>query len=189
MNAFKKIGSVISRPVEFFQELISEGLGPAFGYFALILVIMILLLIPVVLVGSLWIETPAWLLEYSQGELAVLIILGLVMIYLLKLVCSFIVAAIFHMWSLIWGGVGDYTDSYKALVYSFTPAAILVWILPLSLIWSLILLGISVAKLHDMSKTRATWMVIVTVILLGAALYGAYWLWLTTGWFSSSTEA
>ena len=88
------------------------------------------------------------------------------------------------MWSLIWGGVGDYTDSYKALVYAYTPMALFVWVLPLSVIWSFILLGIATAKLHALSTARAVWMIILLFVMLTAlGVAGAYFAGLPAKFF------
>jgi len=173
MGVFRKIGAVISRPSEFFEDAISENIAPAFSYAALIYAIYFILLTPVLLVGAIFIETPAFLIDMglSTAEIALLLVLILILGYLVKLIFTFILAALFHMWCLLWGAIGDYTDSYKAVVYAITPTALLGWtivLLPITIIWSWVLLGIATAKMHNFSKTKTFWMIFVLFVILAA---------------------
>jgi len=80
----------------------------------------------------------------------------------------------------LWGAVGDYTDSYKILVYSSTPVFVFGWIPginALAFIWHIILLGFGLAKLHYLSTARIVFIILIPLILLGGISGLSYFLW------------
>ncbi|MBS3176973.1 YIP1 family protein [Candidatus Woesearchaeota archaeon] len=185
MNIFQKIGTIITRPGEFFDDTIGEGIGPAFGFYAFIWLIFLIFVIPVVLVLAFFVGSSiAAILGVEAGVMlggATLLFAALMGIgmYLSALIFSFVWAAILHLWCLIWGGIGDYADSYKICVYASTPALLFGWIPGingLAQIWSLILVGVGLVRLHNVSTLRAVLMIIIPFIIF-IGLFILLWVW------------
>ena len=169
MEFIEKIKGVLTEPKAFFSGIGREkGIGPAFIYYLVLTIISaILAYIVMIFTGNLSAK-----IMYSMmgaGELGAMadptLIYGGVMLFVMfiigiiaALVGSFIVAAILHVWILIFGGKNKYTETYKMYVYMSTPKLLLGWIPVVKLviwIWGLVLLIIGTMQVHGISKKRA----------------------------------
>lgn len=183
MNVFQKIGASIARPSSFYDEVNGEGLGPAFGYLALVQLIFFVLIVPtIILIVTLVKILPFFPYEFAVGpmpQFVLNLLLGSLGAYILGLLFSFIIAAIVHVWSLLFGAVGDYADSYKALVYGSTPFMIFGWIPGLNVLvelWAIVLVAFGLARLHHLSAVRVVLMVLIPIIVFGGGIPLLLWL-------------
>ncbi|MAF99270.1 MAG: hypothetical protein CMH61_01530 [Nanoarchaeota archaeon] len=97
---------------------------------------------------------------------------------------SFVFAGLLHLWCLLFGGKGSYTQSYKLLAYSQTPKLLFSWIPGIGVfagIYSLVLIIIGTQRLHNISRTRAIIMyvlpyifalfILIAVVVLGLLVF------------------
>ncbi|MBI1970063.1 YIP1 family protein [Candidatus Woesearchaeota archaeon] len=177
MNLFQKIGAIVTKPKEFFSQVKQEkGIGPAFGYYAVVsLMFTILGMLMAVLTTSMMMglfgmmSRSMWMYWSGMAITPIFIIFMGIFGYIVKLIGSFIYAGILHLWILIFGGKAEYTETYKLAVYAQTPKLLLGWIPFVSFIiwiWDILLLIIGTQAVHGVSRTKAIWMYIIPVILL-----------------------
>ncbi|MBW3011315.1 YIP1 family protein [Candidatus Woesearchaeota archaeon] len=180
MEFIEKIKSVLTEPSRFFSQIGKEkGIGPAFVYLLVLTIISsILAYIVMIFTGNLSAKIMYTMmgagelaamadptLIYGSGMLFFLFIIGIIA----ALVGSFVVAAILHVWILIFGGKNTYVETYKLYVYKSTPSLLLGWIPLLNMltwIWGLVLLIIGTMKVHNISKKRAILMYVIPLIVL-----------------------
>lgn len=154
MRFIEKIKKVILSPSEFFERIKGEeGVGKAFIYLA------ILSLIDLV-VGIITITLNIHLFSFLPflGKFATLIgIMIPIAIYILKLVGSFTGAGFIHLFMRLFGGKGNYSMTYKAVVYASTPSLLLGWIPYVGVISAIYTFYLSLkglSKLHSVSMKR-----------------------------------
>jgi hypothetical protein len=95
-------------------------------------------------------------------------VLLIVLSVISHLIALFVFGAWQHLWVYIFGGRKGYTQTIKAMAYSFTPTFLLGWIPFVSIIayiWALILCIIGIRELHKISTERAVGSVIVSSII------------------------
>lgn len=182
MALFTTIKSVLTAPTVFFHSLKKEqGIKHAFWYLAIIALIgtvlgtIFLLLFPPspeqlnLLSPFLGEEETTNLQEkLAQASTPQGIVWGGVKNYLQLVIGSFIIAAILHVWLLLFGGRASYGKTYQLLVYSGTPSYLFSWIPTiggLMIIYRFILLAIGAQHTHGLSKARAIWMVVIPALL------------------------
>ena len=112
------------------------------------------------------------------------ILTGAVIGYIATIVLTFVGVAIVHIFVLLLGGKGSYSDTYKALVYASTPSTLLGWIPLVGIVFGLYSLYLSIkgiSKLHNISMMRAFLAVIgiiliilIIVIIMAAIAYALF---------------
>jgi hypothetical protein len=169
MEMILKIRDILFKPASFFKGLKREkGIKKVFKYlFILCLFSAILMFLP----------THPFLAIISLG---------------IGLVSSFIIAAILHVWILLFGGKKGYEKTYQLYVYSSTPRFLATWILlgfaifgikletvwvylleiiySVGVIYSLVLLTIGTQKMHDVSRKRSIFMYLVVFLLFSVSM-------------------
>ena len=184
MNIFQRIGAGITKPSELFDEVAGEGIGPAFAYLAVVQWILFIFAIPTVLVMVILVKLlPFVPFEFAVGPLGIFTVklaVASIGAYLFILLFSFLGAGVFHLWCLLWGAIGDYADSYKIIVYSATPFFVFGWIPGINLlvlVWRFVLVGVGLVKIHYLSATKAVFMILIPLILvgLGVGTYVYFW--------------
>lgn len=168
MGLVEKIKKVILSPSEFFERIKAEkGIGGAFKYLA----ILSLINLAVGIIGFAFnVPSISPLGNLSTflpllGDLAtVLGIVILVVIYIGGLILSFVGAGFIHLFARLLKGKGDYSATYKALIYASTPSLLLGWIPWVGIIFGIYSFYLSlkgISKLHEVSMGRALVMVFV----------------------------
>jgi len=173
MSIIEKIKKVVLSPSEFFGKIKAErGFVEAFKYLSILSLVNLVIGIVALLLsisfisplGSLSIPLP------FLDNLAILGgIVGLIVSYAVGLILCFIAVGIIHLFAKLFKGSGDYSATYKALVYANTPSLLLGWLPWIGIIFSLysfylLLKGIS--KLHSVSMLRALVIVIAAPALI-----------------------
>ena len=152
----KKIKEVIFNPSEFFEKIKKEkGIIPTFKYF-----VILSLVYHTFSSGCSFLSTPTPILDVLKNFL---------MSYVIGLITTFIVAGIWHVLVIPLGGKGNYSATYKALVYGSTLGLLFGWIPYIGNVFSFFsfyLQMIGISKLHKISMKRAFLIVFVFMILL-----------------------
>jgi hypothetical protein len=184
MDLFKRIKKILTQPAKFFTDIRKEkGLGNAFVYLSILALFAVVLgsiigyfMQPFML--SLWTKMLGFelpeniMMQYSFFLFFIFALIG----YGVTLLLSFVWAGILHVWILIFGGKGDYIETFKLSVYSRTPSFILGWIPFVGYviwIWSLVLLIIGTQKMHQISRLRAILMYLIPVIAFIILMIGS----------------
>jgi hypothetical protein len=158
MNLTEKIKKVILSPSEFFERIkVEKGVGEAFKYLAILSLVNL-----VVGVVSFMLSIPslsplsnfsAFLSFPSAPVISVLGIVIPVAVYVGSLALSFVEAGFVHLFVKLFKGRGDYSATYKAIVYAGTPSILLGWIPFVGIIfymYSFYLFLKGISKLHFM---------------------------------------
>lgn len=173
LDFFGKIGYLFSNPNKFFNNVRDDTIWKAIGMYVActILVGAILIVLSMALAGSI---IGNWVFGmFGAG-------LGIFLVFF-----SFVYAAITHGFVKVFGGKGNYVDTYNGLVYSLVPGTLLT-IVPLigsiGSIYSLILSVIGLSKYHEISIGKSIGVVIcsliIGIILIIALMFGlvsVYW--------------
>ncbi len=151
-----KIKGLLLDPTETLNNLREEPIESACVFFIAIAVISTVLTAIISLLNPIM-ANAAYLLGYLVGTFVGLII-GLV-----------IATIILHIFVYICGGRKGLGQTLKAVIYSYTPVAIIGWI-PfigiISIIWSFILEILAIREFHEISTTRAALAVIIPMVLM-----------------------
>ncbi len=163
-----KVQEVLFSPDYFFRGVKREkGVVPAFVYFTILSLFATILSY----FSTTYVVLP-WVSEYAGNWLSFitpptpLTVLGGFMAFL---AVSFLFAGIIHLWCLLFGGKGTYTQSYRLYVYSHTPKFVFGWIPVIGFlaeIYSLVLLIIGTQRLHGISRNRAIWMYLIPYVAI-----------------------
>ncbi|MEM5811652.1 MAG: YIP1 family protein [Candidatus Aenigmatarchaeota archaeon] len=173
MSFIEKIKKVILSPTEFFERIkYEEGVMKAFIYFAILSsIVVIFVTLTLNLLISSYSGNLLRLLP-SLGELVKLVgIMISIIFYITILIGSFIVAGLAHLFLKLAGGKGDYSMTYKGIVYASTPILLLGWvpfvgIIPTIYSFYLNLKGLSV--LHSISMKKVFLVVwVIPLVILG----------------------
>jgi len=173
MGFVEKIKKVILSPSEFFDAIkAEEGISQAFIYYA------VLSLIFDILFGLSYIFIPVALTPSMPFKR--LGVMWIIISYIAGLIFVFINAGITHIFTKILGGKGDYSATFKSLVYASTPTLLLGWIPLIGVIFSIYTLYLTIkgiSSLHSITMLRAFIAVLVIpsiiAIILGI-LFGAF---------------
>lgn len=166
-----KIKNVILNPSEFFEEVKEEKeIKKPFLYFATITIVpVIVMFIGLFLnIKVLSREVP---IPFSSYTIPLITYVG-------AIITTFIFAGIIHIFAILLKGSGDYTSTYKSVVYGATPGTLLGWIPFIGVIpniYGIYLQIKGLSSLHDVSMLRAfaVWIlpiVIITGLIVGVAL-------------------
>jgi hypothetical protein len=209
MGLLTKMIKILTSPSEFFEAAKADHIGDALKYYAVIaiiptaIMIVIALILPTVLMQALSPDLSS-VISGSAGsaqnamlmglfaQMLTGLILGMVIVgYFISLIATFIVAGIYHVLVLLFGGKRPYGETYKAFTYASTPFLIIGWIaIPLMLvhifvyvaaaivigIWSLVVMIKGLSRLQEISAGRAAAVIFtpVIVILVIVALLGVF---------------
>ena len=177
MDIFQVIKRVVTEPTAYFRSVGKgkEQLGFAFGYFALLsLLNMLLGLLTSLMFFSAFFPLMQNMMSllgasfpgiFTGGAL----VRNALFSYALGLGFSFVYAGLLHVWILLFGGKQRYGKTYELGAYAGTPALLLGWIPFLGFvgqIWSLILLIIGTQEVHGISRTKAILMYVIPLVLI-----------------------
>ncbi|MBS3080504.1 YIP1 family protein [Candidatus Pacearchaeota archaeon] len=167
-DSIEKIKMLFTSPLNFFDNVREETIISSLSIYSIIVVLVavlnygIRLLIPgnffaLRLIGN----SLFYLFGYSYIFSFVLIVL--------QIAITFISALILHFIARIMGGAGNYSDSYNIVTYSFIPAIILSLIPIVGLfgwIFSLIIMVFGVSSIHNLSKGKSVFVVLLPIIVM-----------------------
>ncbi|KAA0017425.1 MAG: hypothetical protein FE037_00760 [Thermoplasmata archaeon] len=172
MGFGEKVKGFLLSPVETFQKVKDEDLGPLMKYFV-ILTLIFSILMAVIMIGLtsamfsiLPVKFP--FMAGTAGGLAAVVTFITLLISLL--IGLFVGAAIVHIFVYLLGGRKGYTQTVKAIGYGMTPSLLLGWIPFLNIIvgiWALIVEIIGIRELQEMSTGKAALAVILPGIIIG----------------------
>ncbi len=150
---------VLTKPRDFFKSIKKEeGIGKAFIYLAILTLLNIVLgtIVIFILTGQAF---PPFGIQ------------GLIIDYVFSVLASFLLAGLFHLWMKLFGGKGNYKQTYRLYVYSSTPKFLLGWI-PYSIVsllasvYFLVLAAVGSQELSGFSQRKS----IVVFALLAVVL-------------------
>ncbi len=168
MGIVDKIKIVMAHPSEFFRKIKDEkGLGNASKYLA-ILSLVYVVPIAVLTAFAVGVSNP------FSGVFTNLFGVGMVIfLYAISLVSAFVGSGVLHVFARILKGKGNFSATFKAVVYGDTPALLLGWIPLVSIvagIYSLYLVIKGISVLHSVSMGRAFVIAFVLPAIVGLAL-------------------
>lgn len=183
ISTFSKIGKAITHPTELFEKTSDEKIWPALKYYLLILIIpFIAITVLVILFFNLIISFfTAAIPQINLGSLATFSVVSALAIagffalifFIIIPIMLFIGAGILHLFVKIYGGKGDYKDTFRVSVYSSTPSTLLAAVPFLNFaatIWSFVLSIIGISFNHHISKLRA-FFAYITITLITGIIY------------------
>ena len=192
MDLLTKIKKVLAEPSAFFSHLHKEhGVKDAFRYLVVLALFLMLLSFLIALVfkptlpswwsGILGEQAAQQLKNTMLEETTPATLFGrAAMGYVGALVGSFVIAALLHVWILIFGGKASYAKTYQLAVYARTPSFVFGWI-PyiggLASIYSFVLLILGTQHLYHFSRRRTIVMYLIPAvifILLAVFLLGFF---------------
>jgi len=158
LTILQKCKQVLVYPSALFEAVKDEeGVGPAFKYLAVFSL--------VIAIGSMSFLFFAPLSEY----LGVVDIMITPIIYVSNLLGGFLLAGWAHIFAKLFRGKGNYSSTYKAIVYANTPSLLFGWI-PLAgviiILYSIYLTLVGLSKLHKVSMARAVGIFIISVAVI-----------------------
>jgi hypothetical protein len=173
MSLIEKIKKVILSPSEFFEEIKTEkGISKAFKYLALLSLVNLVIGI-VSFTFSITFIYPLGNLSKFLPLVDTLGIVIPVVIYIDSLILSFVVSGFTHLFVKLFKGKGDYSDTYKALIYASTPSLLFGWVPYAGIIFGLYSFYLSlkgISKLHEVSMIRAFIMLIAPIVVIILAI-------------------
>lgn len=175
MGIFGKIGFILAKPGEFFEDLRWEeqSIKSAFLY---------------VLVLGLFFQAIGVYIDFQFAKRTLLsALIAHAVGYIALILSYFLFAGLLHLLVLLFRGEGTYTNSYQAYAYSATPHLLFGWTLWIALaskiqwigfvvrlidVYSLVLLIVALQKSQKLSIGRAMLTgVILAVIMLPLAYF------------------
>ena len=174
MGIFKKIKKTLFSPRELFESTREEGVMPAFKFqlITLIFPVVLLSLVLFFLINSLLGVFSPFMnnVEALAGGIT-LSIAGIfaVSLFVFVPISTFIYSGVLHLFVKLYLGKGSYKETYKAIVYSSTPATILLFLPGINLlayIWQFILYLQGMSIYHSISKFRAFLILLTPIVIL-----------------------
>jgi|GEM_PF-4302453 len=180
---FGKVKNIFANPREFFSNLNEQGIGKAFFY-SFIFILIYQAILSLIFTGGAQVRAFTVLGEarisiFYGWQMFLMLFIGRVIWSILML---FIFSLLLHLWIMIFRGKGNYDKTFQLVVYSRTPVWLLGWI-PivriLALAYNVILLIVGTEKMHGIENKTSTWMYLgpILIFVLIAALS---WLFLFT---------
>lgn len=186
LDYWGKIKLIFSNPVEFFKAVREPSIKDSFIMYLVVGVLTSLFSYGVAMLFS------RSFLRYISGGIFgyfgyTYIYLG-IGIFLVSIAAIFAYAGIVQLIAKWFGGIGNYTDSFNALAYSSIPGRILM-VIPiigfLAFIYSLVLAIIGVSEYHNISKGKATAVVLIPIgaIIVIFILFAIWFIFALRGFF------
>jgi hypothetical protein len=177
LGLFKKIGKSIIHPIELFESTKSEKLGKPFKYQIIILLLPLIIGLISLFVFfdyiSLFLSLFLSIIPgFSNLIPATAVFFSLILIFFVLVIFpifTFIIAGGLHLIVKIFRGQGTYSSTYKAVIYCSTPSVFLGFIPYLNyavFLWTLVLSILAVTIYHEISKLKASIIVLLPVVLL-----------------------
>ncbi|MFT4311896.1 MAG: YIP1 family protein [Candidatus Woesearchaeota archaeon] len=180
MNILDKIQIAIAKPDQIATLVKSGQTGSAIGYYAILLIFMVVMSTIVSVVLGLALSSvmgPFGIFGSTTGQ-AIFEIALMPLTYGLALVGFFIAAAILHVLLLIFGARGGIEKTIQSYAYSSTPTLLFGWVPILGWaiwVWFLVLMIITSAKVHDISMLRSVLaLFVVPAIILAIIVTGIF---------------
>ncbi len=182
LGIFSKIGKTLTHPVELFQLTQPENIIQTLKYQLVVLLIPLAvgyILLFLFFQGASFIIASSGLLPKASSSimsLSVVLLLLFFAIFTLVIIplVNFLGAAVLHLFIKLYGGIGSYKETYKAIIYSSTPS-ILFGFIPIfkviPAIWSFVLSIIGVSINHRISKLRSFLAIITPTIIVVGILF------------------
>jgi len=176
IGLFRKIGMSLAHPKLLFEKTKSESVWSALGFFYFISLVPFILgsaaLFFLISVITAYLDSIPFLPVASIVSPSFLILVFSVglWIFVVSPIMLFISAGILHLFVKLYKGIGIYADTFRAIVYSFTPS-MLFFFIPFIGIWTFVLSLFGLSANHQISKGRAflvylTFFVLITIISL-----------------------
>lgn len=176
LTILKKIGMSFKHPYELFEKTKGEEIIPAVKY------LLITLLIPLFIGLLLSFFGAQFLMSQVDGILQGFGVAGFgsdsnmqlalsmagffgFFLYVGYPLALFVSAAITHVFAQLFKGKGAFKETFGALVYAYTPYHILIFLAPITMIWSFVLSVFGISIRHEMSRMRAFFAVITPTII------------------------
>jgi hypothetical protein len=173
----EKIKKVILSPSEFFERIKAEkGISEAFKYLAILSLVNLVVGIVSFMLSIPFISPLGNLSSFLPLLGALSTALGIVIpvvIYISSLILSFVGAGFIHLFVKLFKGKGDYSNTYKALIYASTPSLLFGWVPWVGIIFGLYSFYLSlkgISKLHEVSMVRAFIMLITPIVVIILAI-------------------
>lgn len=180
---FGKVKNIFTNPREFFSNLNEQGIGKAFFY-SFIFILIYQAILSLIFTGGAQVRAFTVLGEarisiFYGWQMFLMLFIGRVLWSILML---FIFSLLLHLWIMIFRGKGNYDKTFQLVVYSRTPVWLLGWIPIVRILawaYNVVLLIIGTEKMHGIENKTSTWMYLgpILVFVLIAALS---WLFLFT---------
>lgn len=186
MDYVKIIKDLASNPEKFFKNLKKFSFTDAIKYFAVMSLVFTIagliftLLFKNLIIGFYASLYPPQLMQsldtvFRPGYLIGISIVGFVGIFLM----SFVIAAIMHIWLLIFGAKTDYKTTYKLYTFARTPLFLIGWIPVVSylaILLSYLLLVLGTPYTHKMKKNRVYWAYGIPIaLMILSAIFSIYY--------------
>lgn len=166
-NYLRRIYQIFKHPTKTFEEISTDKLGRSLLYF---LIIEIILSIILIIFGYFFIRIfISGFFENSYSLQWMTLPLLLVMIPLGGFIAILAFSLFIHIFVLVFGGKGRFSQTLKVAIYSSTPAILLFWLPPLfivAVVYSTVLTCIGICILQKLTKIRAIFASIIPILLL-----------------------
>ncbi len=208
---FTKIGKSIASPVALFENTRNEGMGGALNFWLVLSLFPIMTISTIIGLGlGIGLDKVVEIVEIIKEEIVtrgfnvpqevwtyldsgtliatlVFVVLFLIIFYLFLPIAGLLCSIILHLLVKLYGGVGTYADTYRALFYSAGPILLFWFFLPLTILWSFILSIFGLAINHGISKARA-FFAFVSFGLLAAIIWFSLELLSQQGFFDFASN-
>lgn len=163
-DTFAKIRGFLLEPVRAFREVKDDSFGESLAYLAVLTLIFAVLsaLLTMLDVGGM-----GGAFGLAAGAFAAVAVFFFM--FVVVTIVTIIGTVWLHIWVFLVGGRGGIEATWKAAVYSLTPALLFGWIPLIGLIanlWSVVLEVIGIRELHGISTIRAVLAVVLPNLLL-----------------------
>lgn len=180
MGFGEKVKGFLLSPVETFQKVKDEDLGPLLKYFVILVLIysILMAIITVAMASAMLSMLPMKLPMVAGAAGGVAAAVTFITLLIALLIGLFIGAAIIHIFVYLLGGKKGYTQTVKAVGYGMTPSLLLGWIPFIGVIfaiWSLVVEILGVRELQEMPTGKAVLAVILPAIIIGIIVGVVVW--------------
>jgi hypothetical protein len=165
---YKAIDFLI-KPSKNFDSIKRYRLGEAFKFMLAVSIVVAVLNGIVGTLTSYYIQPMLGLsLAYPAELMPVMIVTNIIVSYIIIVIFLTIWSLWQHLWAYIFGAKGGIEQTMKSVFYGTSPFFLLGWI-PLvsilSMIWSLVLHGIGIKRLHGIETGKAALAIIIAVLI------------------------
>ncbi|MBU0530864.1 MAG: YIP1 family protein, partial [Nanoarchaeota archaeon] len=178
MKECNKVKKFFSQPAKAFDAEKKTDMGAAFKYMLLLSLIVSIL---TAIVSAIF---PTGISLFGPGVDVVIIF---VTTYITLIIFQIIWSVWLHVWTYVFGGRKGIVQTFKSVFYGTTPTYVLGWIPIINvimMIWSVVLTGIGLTRLHGMTGGRAAGAIIVAIIIpviIIGAIVGMAFLYIISG--------
>jgi hypothetical protein len=163
-DIFAQIRGFLFDPARAFGEAKGDSFGESLTYLAVLTLIFAVL---AALLAMLGVGGIGGVLGIAAGAFAAVAVFFFM--FIIVAIAALIGTVWLHIWVFLVGGRGGIDATWKAVVYSLTPALLFGWIPVIGLIanlWTVALEVIGIRELHELSTARAVLAVVLPYLLL-----------------------